>query len=69
MTSQALSAAAATTGVPAGSPRTPAASAVSSPSRPPGGTSSGSQAGSIGAACQRQSPGFAQASAFESNGM
>jgi len=61
MTSHALSAAAEITGVPAGSPMTAAASSVRSPSRPPGGTRSGNQDGSTAAACQRQSPAFAQA--------
>src|SRR5512144_1812432 len=55
-TSQALSAAAAITGRPAGSPVASAAAGVSSPSRAVGGSSSGSQPRSTGATCHFQSP-------------
>ena len=59
-TSHALSAAAETIGVPAASPRCAAAAAVRSPSRPVGGMSSGSLAGSIGTARHFQSEVAAQ---------
>ncbi len=58
-TSHALSAAAAMTGRPAGSPVASAAAGLISPSRAVGGTSSGSHDGSIGATVQLQWPGAA----------
>jgi len=56
-TSQALSAAAAATGGPAGMPVAAAAAAPMTPSSPPGATSSGNMPGSIGKACHFQSRG------------
>src|SRR6187397_2607923 len=58
-TSHALSAAAAMTGSPAGNPVASAALGPTSPSRPVGGISSGSHAGSTGATVQLQWPGAA----------
>ncbi len=58
-TSQALSAAAAMTGRPAGIPVAAAAAAVTSPRLCVGGTRPGSAPGSIGATIHFQSPGAA----------
>jgi hypothetical protein len=63
-TSHALSAAAAMTGRPAGSPVASAAAALISPSRSVGWTSSGSHAASRGATVHDQCEGFAQANAL-----
>ncbi len=67
-TSQALSAAAAITGVPAGIPVAVLAAALTRPSVEPTGRSSGSCSRRIDSACHFQSDGFAHACALKSNG-